>query len=436
MWTSDTGAPYMVITAHWIDDKWNLKHTIIAFQRFSHPHTGQQIQEATSKIFQDFSLTTKAISITIDNGANQVSGMNLLKDILLNDFKVKFNIVRCGAHTVALAVNAGLKEFKPVIDKVRTFIIEIRRSSKKEQVLLEFSEKFQIKYIKLTQDVRTRWNSTYSMLESFLENKAIITSLISLNNDFIKLDLTENEWKEIGLFCDFLKPFFDFTKEMSGSNYPTLGSLLLLLDHLSDHLATTISQTDVSWIKNIAKDMEEKFQSVLDKLYNTNAYLALMLDPRYKLQIIPENIDIEVTKQILVDEFNNYQILEQSFNDEIDDNLSMEDKRKQLGILDRILQKKKKSSNFQLHNEVDEYLTTSTEPLNTNPCEWWKSHQLQYPVLSKIARDYIGIPSTSVPSEQAFSKSGELISKKRNRLSDNAIEACMCLNSWIQLLDN
>ncbi|CAB4403129.1 unnamed protein product [Rhizophagus irregularis] len=119
---------------------------------------------------------------------------------------------------------------------------------------------------------------------------------------------------------------------MSGFNYLTLGSLLLFLDHLSDHLATTISQTDVSWIKNIAKDMEKKFQSVLDKLYNTNVYLALMLDPRYKLyklQIIPENINIEMTKQVLVDEFNNYQILEQSFNnDEIDDNSLMEDKRK------------------------------------------------------------------------------------------------------------
>ncbi|CAB4433543.1 unnamed protein product [Rhizophagus irregularis] len=75
--------------------------------------------------------------------------------------------------------------------------------------------------------------------------------------------------------------------------------------------------------------MEKKFQSVLDKLYNTNVYLALMLDPRYKLQIIPENINIEMTKQVLVDEFNNYQILEQSFNnDEIDDNSLMEDKRK------------------------------------------------------------------------------------------------------------
>ena len=71
-----------------------------------------------------------------------------------------------------------------------------------------------------------------------------------------------------------------------------------------------------------------------------------------------------------------------------------------------------------------------------NPCEWWKHHKTQYPILSKIARDYICIPAISVPSEQAFSKSGKLISKRRNRLGDHAIEACMCLNSWIALLNN
>jgi len=59
MWTSDTGAPYMVLTAHWINDEWNLKHVIIAFQRFPHPHTRQQIQEATLKIFKIFLLQQK-----------------------------------------------------------------------------------------------------------------------------------------------------------------------------------------------------------------------------------------------------------------------------------------------------------------------------------------------------------------------------------------
>ena len=98
--------------------------------------------------------------------------------------------------------------------------------------------------------------------------------------------------------------------------------------------------------------------------------------------------------------------------------------------------KKRKKFNNTQNSEIDEYLKTSIESPNTNPCEWWKNHKLQYLILSKIARDYIGIPSTSVPSEQAFSKSGELISKRRNRLGDSTIEACMCLNSWIKLLDD
>ena len=70
MWTSDTGAPYMILTAHWIDNEWNLKHAVIAFQRFPHPHTGLQIEKATFKILQEVSIGSKALSITIDNGSN------------------------------------------------------------------------------------------------------------------------------------------------------------------------------------------------------------------------------------------------------------------------------------------------------------------------------------------------------------------------------
>ena len=135
-----------------------------------------------------------------------------------------------------------------------------------------------------------------------------------------------------------------------------------------------------------------------------------------------------------MDEYNNYKNMD---NSEInnDASSSIGEKRKAIGIMNLMLQKKQKTNNSE-RNEIDEYLIVSVEPPNVNPCEWWKIHKSQYPVLTRIARDYICIPSTSVPSEQAFSKSGELVSKKRNRLGDNSIEACMCLNSWMQLLDN
>ncbi|GBC32712.2 hypothetical protein RIR_jg12106.t1 [Rhizophagus irregularis DAOM 181602=DAOM 197198] len=111
-------------------------------------------------------------------------------------------------------------------------------------------------------------------------------------------------------------------------------------------------------------------------------------------------------KQILVDKFNSYKNLDHPEN-EINEDVSSGEKRKALGIMELMLQKKQKG-NLQ-RNEIDEYLIIPVEPKDIDPCEWWKTHKSQYPILVKIARDHICIPSTSVPSEQAFSKSGELI---------------------------
>ena len=55
---------------------------------------------------------------------------------------------------------------------------------------------------------------------------------------------------------------------------------------------------------------------------------------------------------------------------------------------------------------TDEYKVYISLPLadeNTNSLEWWKAHQLKFPNLSRMARDYLAIPATSVPSEQSFS---------------------------------
>ena len=121
-----------------------------------HPHTGEQIQNATFNVFQDFSITTKALTITIDNGANQVAAMRLLSEKLLEELHIDFNTIRCGAHTIALVVNAGLNKFKSIVDKVRAFVVEIRKSPKKEQELSTLAKNQNIKYKKLIRDVKTR----------------------------------------------------------------------------------------------------------------------------------------------------------------------------------------------------------------------------------------------------------------------------------------
>ncbi|RGB37074.1 hypothetical protein C1646_757403 [Rhizophagus diaphanus] len=110
------------------------------------------------------------------------------------------------------------------------------------------------------------------MLESFLANKAAIISITSIDDNFTKLDLVDDKWRELQLFCDFLKPFFEFTEEMS--------------DHLLEYITTIINNNTFEipqWIKEIAEDMKTKFNPISTNLYNSTAYLVLVLDPRYKV---------------------------------------------------------------------------------------------------------------------------------------------------------
>lgn len=61
-------------------------------------------------------------------------------------------------------------------------------------------------------------------------------------------------------------------------------------------------------------------------------------------------------------------------------------------------------------------------------------HQLnarRYPTWASLARDYLAIMASSVSSERAFSAAGITISKRRNRLKGDIVEALQVLKLMI-----
>lgn len=76
------------------------------------------------------------------------------------------------------------------------------------------------------------------------------------------------------------------------------------------------------------------------------------------------------------------------------------------------------------------YLKLPQIDKNKDPLTWWKNNEKQFPILAQMARDYLSIPATSVPSEQVFSAGKNLITDKRNRLVGKTIRMCLCLRSW------
>jgi len=64
---------------------------------------------------------------------------------------------------------------------------------------------------------------------------------------------------------------------------------------------------------------------------------------------------------------------------------------------------------------------------------WWKLNARRYPVLARMARDFLCIQASSAPSERIFSGGVDLLPPTRASLNSESIMACMCLKNWLKL---
>lgn len=58
-----------------------------------------------------------------------------------------------------------------------------------------------------------------------------------------------------------------------------------------------------------------------------------------------------------------------------------------------------------------------------------QTNQGTYPVLSRMAKDYLAIPAASTASERLFSSEGLIVTDRRHRLSPKTIENLQMLKS-------
>ena len=78
------------------------------------------------------------------------------------------------------------------------------------------------------------------------------------------------------------------------------------------------------------------------------------------------------------------------------------------------------------------YLDTDAEPdtKELDPLHYWYNRRYNNPDLARFAFDTLAIPLMSDDPERSFSAARDMITYRRNQLSDDIIEACACLRSW------
>jgi hypothetical protein len=116
--------------------------------------------------------------------------------------------------------------YKAIIDNVREIIKSFRKSPLRMEYLqdcvrkLQTEKGLQIREVTLTLDIKTRWNSMISMLESFFKVKDALTSCSDMFSDLTVP--TEEECVILADLAAALKPVEFLTSKLCEANFDVL----------------------------------------------------------------------------------------------------------------------------------------------------------------------------------------------------------------------
>ena len=187
--------------------------------------------------------------------------------------------------------------------------------------------------------------------------------------------------------------------------------------------------------------MQRKFRRYW-KLTWLQIAFPVIFDPRFKLKFIDFRLKqafgsdaeakIEIVKKTLLDLFKDYsdsQETTQAPSVTVQTNASG-----RYADWDNHVNLNTQPTN-EVPSELESYLSKPAIPRSDGFFDilgWWRSNALEYPTLSRMARDALVAPASSVASESAFGHAKRLISDFRSRLSPKTVEELMCLQDWFR----
>lgn len=254
-------------------------------------HTGDNICQDLKEMLEGSSISREHIvSITTDNGANIVSGIQkLMEGYTSSGLHIH---VSCFAHNINLVVSKalGCKEVEVIvhiIDKVKKIVAYFKHSNVAQDDLRNEQEKegkTDGTYLYLIQEIATRWNSTFYCLERFkLLSGHVGKILLSPCHKAAPPMITPSELGVIEEVLMLLRPFEAATKTISGEKYVS-GSLVIPLINCVKTSLQRISITNTNVLcQSLKKELTTQIEKRLDPLEkNTLLSTATILDPRFK----------------------------------------------------------------------------------------------------------------------------------------------------------
>ena len=425
IWTSRATQAYLTITCHFITADWKMEGKVLLTQEMHERHTGVHISERLMNGAKEWKIEEKISAVVRDNAANMVLAMELLED---------WSDQSCFGHTLQLAVNAGLD--LSIINRLtavcRKIVGHFRHSVVAMGALRTRQTNMSIPQHNLLQDVSTRWNSTYFMYDRLAEQRwaiyAVIHDELVTPSSHRHLDLAPDQWDLLNQLIVVLKPLQVATTALckaqnisSSLIHPVVNGLVKC--HLKGNSQDLVAVKRFKEI--VTAGLLRRFPFDPENV----AILATAVDPRYhhlKFFTTGQQEEVHTILQQKVES-----LYEEAHSKDSESEEPSQPKKK----------KKVTAMTYLLGTECDDSSTTPTwkdeiekfqkEPQlhhDADALSWWKTNEERFPTVAKLARQFLCIPATSVPSERIFSTAGHVINCQRSSLTPENADILIFLN--------
>ena len=130
LWTFVTSEGYICLTAHYVDENWELKNIILNFCHVPPPHTRTLLSEKILNFLEEWGIEKKIFSVTLDNASNNDNCQDFTKKkfneggLLLCD-GIFFHGC-CSAHLLNLIIQEGFKVIDDSVIKIRETMKDLK----------------------------------------------------------------------------------------------------------------------------------------------------------------------------------------------------------------------------------------------------------------------------------------------------------------------
>ncbi|XP_046975191.1 E3 SUMO-protein ligase ZBED1-like [Vanessa cardui] len=323
------------------------------------------------------------------------------------------------------AANMQCANLRNLITKLKEIVTWFKQSNVASDELRKATEK----ETKLIQEVPTRWNSTYYMIERFLELRTVVNNIIIRHKNAPPM-LTASELSVLSSVLQILRPIEAATKEVSGDKYCTSSKVIPLIHCL------LLKVKPLKVEESLAQELQSLVLKEIDKRMGaiervTPFAVATILDPRFKKIHFTDplacSMAVSKIKEMMKSRVQN----ETEESDSSDNSEKPEEKFSLWDDHHKLVHKSWKTvhSDDSISDELSIYLRSPVARLSENPLEIWNDLKIQLPKLHSIAYKYLTMVGTSVPSERLFSKAAQVVNQQRNRLKGKRLNKLLFLQS-------